>query len=193
MTGYAPDVKATIDEPLLQPRASPTSEFPDESRGFLQWDKSFQDIATVHETTKGEDTRVAVIDAGIPESHPDFQDCLNTELSRDFTGTGTHEPQGAQYHGTHVGGIIAADDNGSGVVGTASDTDLVDLRVFPELGAGASFGDILAAVVYGAAVDADVANLSLGAYPIPRQELGSFYGKVLNSVMTYANKEGTLL
>jgi len=60
-------------------------------------------------------------------------------------------------------------------------------------GPTASFGDILAAVVYSANVGADVANLSLGAYPVPRQGLGQFYGKVLNATMTYANKEGTLL
>ncbi|MFB6176669.1 MAG: S8 family serine peptidase, partial [Halobaculum sp.] len=44
-----------------------------------------------------------------------------------------------------------------------------------------------------ARIDADAANLSLGAYPIPRQGLGQFYGKALNRIMTFANKEGTLL
>jgi subtilisin family serine protease len=193
---FAPDIEVKAPEPTTDPKpaaaetdASPT----DEPFYQLQWDKQVQDIPTAHETTQGEGTRVAVLDTGIPESHPDFQSSLNAELSRDFTGTGTHEPLGLQYHGTHVGGIIAADDNGTGVVGSAPETDLVDLRVFEQLGGGASFADILEAILYAAKVDCDVANLSLGAYPIPRQGLGSFYGKVLNSTMTYANKEGTLL
>jgi subtilisin family serine protease len=191
---YAPDIEIQLDEPIEEPKSLSSEASPaDEPLYPLQWDKQIQKIPGVHEITQGEGTRVSIIDAGIPESHPDFQESLNTELSRDFTGTGTHEPQGPQYHGTHVGGIVAADDNGVGVVGSAPKTDLVDCRVFPALGEGASFADILAAIVYSVNINSDVANLSLGAYPIPRQGLGSFYGKVLNSTMTYANKEGTLL
>ncbi|MFC6794603.1 S8 family serine peptidase [Halobaculum halobium] len=141
--------------------------------------------------TKGEGTRVAIIDSGVYADHPDLD--VNMELSRNFTddGEGAGVPAGDD-HGTHVAGTVAAVDNDEGVVGTAPATDLVDCRVF-SYAPGASFGDILAAVVYSAAIDADVANLSLGAYPIPRQGQGSFYGKVLNSAMTYANKQGTLL
>ncbi len=190
---FAPDITLTFDPPVNQPRSqhpSPTDElfYP------LQWDKQIQNLKEVHQQTQGEGTRVTVIDTGIPESHPDFQDSLNAGLSRNFTGDGgTHEPQGIQFHGTHVGGIIAADDNGEGVIGSAPETDLVDCRVFEQLGEGASFGTILAAIVYSAAIGADAANLSLGAYPIPRQGLGQFYGRVLNSVMTFVNSQGTLL
>jgi len=191
--GYAPDVELSFDLPESTPRAAEAASPTDEPRYVLQWDKQVQDIPTAHQQTQGEGTRVAVLDTGIPESHPDFQGSLNADLSRDFTGTGTHEPLGLQYHGTHVGGIVAADDNGTGIVGSAPETDLVDLRVFEQLDSGASFADILAGIVYAANVGCDVANLSLGAYPIPRQELGSFYGKVLNSTMTHVNRKGTLL
>jgi subtilisin family serine protease len=192
--GYAPDLELSFDLPEPAPRAAAEAATPtDEPRYFLQWDKQVQDIPAVHGRTQGEGTRVAVLDTGIPESHPDFQESLNADLSRDFTGTGGHEPLGLQFHGTHVGGIVAADDSGAGVVGSAPETDLVDLRVFEELNAGASFADIVAAIVYSANVGCDVANLSLGAYPVPRQELGSFYGKVLNSTMTHVNRKGTLL
>lgn len=155
----------------------------------LEWDKQVQDIKTAHETTKGEGTRVAVIDDGVFADHPDLD--VNVGLSRNFTldtnGTGALFDD----HGTHVAGTIGAKDNDTGVLGTAPETELVDLRVFS--GTGASFGSIVAAIVYAARIDCDVANLSLGAYPIPRQGLGSFYGKVLNSSMTFVNKEGTLL
>jgi subtilisin family serine protease len=178
----------------------------DEDLYGLQWDKQDLDVSTAHETTTGEGTRVAIIDSGVDAGHPDLE--VNTEESLNFTDDpyGAGVPAGG-YHGTHVGGIVGALDNGAGVIGTAPATDLVDCRVFSP-GSLASFADILAAVTYTAlpedeqmlvngdrvyGIDADVANLSLGAYPIPRQGLGGFYGKTLNRVMTYANRNETLL
>ncbi|WP_323675709.1 S8 family serine peptidase [Halorubellus sp. PRR65] len=195
---FAPDVEITLNEPEANAQA-PTFEAADASDyegqpgDFYQWDKADLNVPEAHETTEGEGTRVAVIDSGVLETHPDLAGPLNLDLSRNFTGDGgDHNPVGGDDHGTHVAGIVAADNGGGiGVNGTAPKTDLVDCRVFS--GEGASFADVVAAVVYSANVDADVANLSLGAYPIPRQANGQFYGKVLNSAMTYANKEGTLL
>jgi subtilisin family serine protease len=190
---FAPDVEIELDDPDVNANAPTVEEssVSDEPGYGLQWDKQDLDVETAHQTTTGDGTRVTIIDTGVAADHPDLD--VNTEMSRDFTGDGygSGAPYGG-YHGTHVGGIVGAQDNGMGVIGTAPETDLVDCRVFSPSSL-ASFADILAAVVYSAAIDADVANLSLGAYPIPRQGLGQFYGKVLNSVMTYANKEGTLL
>ncbi|MFC4408714.1 S8 family serine peptidase [Haloarchaeobius iranensis] len=193
---FAPDIELELNEPETNAEV-PTfdaSDYQGQPGDFLQWDKADLNVSEAHETTEGEGTRVAVIDSGVLETHPDLAGPLNVELSRNFTDDGgDHNPVGGGDHGTHVAGIVAADNGGGiGVNGTAPKTDLVDCRVFSAEG-GASFADILAAVVYSANVDADVANLSLGAYPVPRQSLGSFYGKVLNSTMTYANKEGTLL
>ena len=195
---FAPDVEIELNEPETNARA-PTfdegdaSDYEGQPGDFLQWDKADLNVPEAHETTEGEGTRVAVIDSGVLETHPDLAGPLNLDLSRNFTDDGgDHNPVEGDDHGTHVAGIVAADNGGGiGVNGTAPKTGLVDCRVFS--GEGASFADILAAVVYSANVGADVANLSLGAYPIPRQAQGAFYGKVLNSTMTYANKEGTLL
>jgi len=191
---YAPDVEISLDLPDVNAKA-PTVEdtsVADQPYYSQQWDKQVLDIETAHETTKGKGTRVTIIDTGVAADHPDLE--VNTDLSRDFTGDGygAGAPYGG-YHGTHVGGIVAAQTNNEmGVAGTAPETDLVDCRVFSP-GVDASFGAILAAIEYSVAIDADVANLSLGAYPVSRKGLGSFYGKQLNSVMTYANRKGTLL
>ncbi|WP_430505345.1 S8 family serine peptidase [Haloparvum sp. PAK95] len=191
---YAPDVDVELDDPSPNEDAPTVSEpsVEDEPGYPLQWDKQALDVPTAHETTKGEGTRVTIIDTGVAAGHPDLD--VNETLSRNFTGDGFGSANAAGgYHGTHVGGIVAAStDNEAGVAGTAPETDLVDCRVFSP-SALASFGDILAAVVYSAAIDADVANLSLGAYPIPRQAVGEFFGKALNRIMTYANSQGTLL
>ena len=189
---YAPDVEISIDEPTAEPTAAPAADQLDEPLSALQWDKQVQDLGAVHERTRGEGSRMAILDTGIDETHPDFGN-LNENLSRNFAADdGDHNPPGTRYHGTHVGGIAAATDDGVGVVGTAPATDLVDLRVFGPTG-GASFGAILAAVTYAANVGCDVANLSLGSYPFPKKGNGSFYGGVLNETMTYANSQGTLL
>lgn len=193
---YAADVRIELDSPDVNDE-TPTlddDDYEGQPGDTLQWDKADLDVPEAHETTEGEGTRVSVIDSGVLETHPDLAGPLNLDLSRNFTADGgDHNPVGGDDHGTHVAGIVAADNGGgAGVNGTAPKTDLVDCRVFSAEG-GASFGDILAAVVYSANVGADVANLSLGAYPVPRQANGQFYGKVLNSAMTYANREGTLL
>jgi subtilisin family serine protease len=191
---YAPDIEVELDDPDVNSEA-PTAEeasVADEPYYPLQWDKQDLDIETAHETTKGEGTRVTIIDTGVAAGHDDL--VVKEKLSRNFTGDGFGAgiPAGG-FHGTHVGGIVAAQtDNEVGVAGTAPETDLVDCRVFSP-NALASLADILAAVVYSANIDADVANLSLGAYPLPRQGIGQLYGKALNRTMTYANKEGTLL
>lgn len=190
---YAPDIEVQLDDPDVNAKA-PTVEdtsVDDEPYYPLQWDKQALDIETAHETTMGEDSSVAIIDTGVAAAHPDLN--VNEQLSRNFTGDGLGAgvPAGG-YHGTHVAGIVAAQDNGQGVIGTAPETTLVDCRVF-STGLGASFGDILMAIVYSANMGVDAANLSLGAYPIPRQALGAFYGATLNRIMTYANKQGTLL
>jgi len=195
---YAPDVEIRLNEPDVNAE-TPTldaADYEGQPGDLFQWDKADLNVPQAHEVTEGEGTRVSVIDSGVLETHPDLAGPLNLDLSRNFTGDGgDHNPVGGDDHGTHVAGIIAADNGGgAGVNGTAPKTDLVDCRVFSAEG-GAAFADILAAVVYSANVGADVANLSLGAYPVPRNDgqFGRFYGKVLNSTMTYANKEGTLL
>jgi subtilisin family serine protease len=160
---------------------------------YLQWDKQAQDVPDVHGTTRGEGTRVSIIDSGIFGDHPDLDDPLNPELSRNFTqDDGDFNPVGSD-HGTHVGGIVAAEDNnGIGVLGMAPDTDLVACRVFS--GPFAMFGNIIAAIVYSAEIDADVANLSLGAYPLPK---GSEAAKVRRNAYTaaseFANGQGMML
>lgn len=192
---YAPDTVYSLDQPLEE-RAPITAEedATDEPNYPIQWDKQAQNVPDAHEITRGESTRVAVIDTGVAAGHPDLQRAVNTDLSRNFTGDGygAGGPYGG-YHGTHVAGIVAADDrNDAGVVGTAPDTEIVDCRVFSP-GQLASFADIVAAIVHSASVGCDAANMSIGAYPVARQAIGSFYGKTLNRTTTYANSQGTLL
>lgn len=191
---YARDLELRLTEPEVNEKA-PTLEDVDITESeinILQWDKIDLNVPEAHETTEGDGTLVTIIDSGVLETHPDLAGPLNVKKSRNFTDDGgDHNPVDSD-HGTHVAGITASNGGGGfDVYGTAPETELVDCRVFS--GPAASFADILAALVYSANIGADVANLSLGAYPVPREGMGDFYGKVLNSTMTYVNKEGTLL
>lgn len=193
---YAPDIELTLEEPDTPDDLADERDVFDLPKSLngedlydLEWDKQVQNIREAHEISRGEGTRIAIIDDGVYADHPDLD--VNEALSRNFSGDDNGTGALFDDHGTHVAGTAAAHDNGTGVVGTAPGAEIVDLRVFS--GPTASFGAILAAIVYATAIDADVANLSLGAYPVPRQGQGSFYGGALNKTMTFANKEDTLL
>ena len=157
-----------------------------------QWDKQAQRIPQVHRKTRGEGTRVSVIDSGAYEDHPDLKHALNTDLSKNFTDDGGDFNPVESDHGTHCSGIIAADDrNGKGVTGTAPETDLVALRVFS--GPNATFGDVITAMVYSADIGSDVANMSLGAYPLPDDSDTAVLKDSVERASSYANEKGTLL
>lgn len=177
-----------------------------------QWDKQEQRIPEAHGITRGEGTRIAVVDSGIAAGHPDLEGQVNLELSRNFSddGFGVGEPY-AGTHGTHVAGIAAAsDETDGGVVGSAPGAELVDLRVFganpggdasangadglpPALWTETFMGDVMAALVYATEIDCDVANFSLGwTWAMRADEWGTFWGKVMQRVGNYARRNGTL-
>ena len=185
-----PDVRFEVDIPVTE--RSFEGEI-DDPLFRLQWDKQAQRIPIVHEYTRGEGTRLSIIDTGILETHPDIADRLNVELSKNFTDDGgDHNPVNGRDHGTHVAGIAGATDNDRGVIGMAPRTELVDCRVFSE--GGATFGNVLAAIYYSAEIESDAANMSLGAYPLPLDEEQT--QMLIDSVeraAAFANEQGTLL
>ena len=64
-------------------------------------------------------------------------------------------------HGTHVAGIIGGDDDT--ITGIAVDTQLVLLKVFPDLDDGGKTEDILAALEDAVLIGVDAINMSLGS------------------------------
>lgn len=197
---YAPDQRYASRVPTPAGDRQTRVQYPDEGEDLYpyQWDKQDQRIPAVHDVTRGEGTRVAVIDSGIGADHPDLRGAVNASLSKNFTPDdhGAPGPYGGA-HGTHVAGSIAASDRtDAGVVGSAPGTELVDLRVFSETDSAtfsAWMGDVLAAIVYAADVGADAANLSLGWTFRFSDGWGRFWGKAMQRTTTYANREGTVL
>ena len=64
-------------------------------------------------------------------------------------------------HGTHVAGIIGGKDDV--ITGVAVNTQLVLMKVFPDLNAGADTEDILAALEDATVIGVDAINMSLGS------------------------------
>jgi subtilisin family serine protease len=107
--------------------------------------------------------RVAVLDSGIWNTNVDIAPNLNMGLSVSFVpGEGVVPTIGGMNHGTHVAGIIAAAINNKGIQGVAPMAELVAVKVLRQTGSG-SFSWLIQGLMYAAAIEADVANMSLGA------------------------------
>ena len=190
-----PDVTLQLDEPEVDAEAADETAPSDGAvLSDLQWDKATTDVFQAHEYATGEGTRVAIVDTGIDLNHPDLGN-VNEDLGRAFVvddDVPEIGPDDSGYHGTHVAGTVGATGE-AGVVGTAPDTELIPVRVFPADG-GATFGDILAGIDYAAEIGADAANFSLGIPGV--QEPGAELNKLKAEVQTVfqsAVRRGTVI
>lgn len=103
----------------------------------------------------GKGIKVGVIDTGINKNHPDLKIAGGVSF---IEGTNTYDdPNG---HGTHVAGIIAAQDNSIGVVGIAPDVELYAIRSLGESGYG-NQSDIVAGIDWAIQQKLDIVNLSV--------------------------------
>lgn len=168
----------------------------DAPRTDYQWDKLNQGAFEAHRYADGSGTRVAVIDSGVLPAHPDLADAVNAEASRNLVDRGASATPTAATdgHGTHVAGIIAGRNaGGDGIAGTASGAELVSLKVFDDAGA-ARFGDVVTAIYESAALGCDVANVSLGRYPLPLDDAEvTWLRDALGRATAYAADRGTLV
>lgn len=84
---------------------------------------------------KGKGIVVAILDTGIDRTHPDLKDRIIG--GRNFTAESTPDDfQDRNGHGTHVAGIIAASETGTGVVGVAPECSLLIGKVLDAHGSG---------------------------------------------------------
>ena len=85
-------------------------------------------INAVNLANKGTGVGVAVIDSGIDSTHPDLAGSVvgGVNCSDDQSVSPYDDDRG---HGTHLAGIIAAQDNGIGVVGVAPEAKLWSVKV----------------------------------------------------------------
>ncbi|MBI3920076.1 MAG: S8 family serine peptidase [Armatimonadetes bacterium] len=109
---------------------------------------------------KGQGVRVAVVDTGIDYRHPDLKGCYRGGY--DFVDT-DDDPRDEHGHGTHCAGIIAAKDDGKGVVGIAPDVEVYALRVMDRKGRG-FYSDVSAGIEWAVDHRMSIVSLSLGSH-----------------------------
>ena len=142
-------------------------------------------------------TVVAIIDTGVDTDHPDLAanmwinpgEIENNGIDDDHNGyvddifgwdfspssesydidEGDNDPTDYFGHGTHCAGIVAAvGNNGIGIMGTAPDTKIMALKIFPS----SLTSKMALAVIYAADNGADVSDVVLPSY-----RRAGFYGK----------------
>ncbi|QQR40278.1 S8 family peptidase [Devosia rhizoryzae] len=115
----------------------------------------------------GAGVMVGVLDTGLETSpfHPEFAGRLNGLMFDGFWGM-PYLDSDDSGHGTHVAGTIAANRDGYGMVGVASGSTVVPLRILADGSPGTVSGvDVLrGSVRYGLANNVRIFNASFGAY-----------------------------
>ena len=145
----------------------------------LQWDMAMIGATAdgAHRRATGKGVDVGILDTGVDGSHPDLAPNFDAARSRNFTTDipevdgpcefdGCVDPADVDPfgHGTHVAGIVAADDNDFGIAGVAPDATLVNLRAGQDSGFFFLF-ETVAALVYAGDIGLDVVNMSFFTDP----------------------------
>ncbi|MFJ9089031.1 S8 family peptidase [Streptomyces sp. NPDC102384] len=180
-----PLVAATVASLLLLTACGDDSK-PDPMRKD-QWALDAMKLPAAWDTSKGDDTTIAVVDSGVATDHPDLKGRLVD--GHDFVD-GDDDPKDLNGHGTHVSGIAAAHtDNGVGVAGGAPGAKIMPVRVLGANGSGSN-GNITKGIVWAADHGADVINLSLGEGVLMTKLL---QGGILNQAIQHAHDKGAVV
>ena len=130
------------------------------------WGLEMFGIPNLWRQTKGEGIRVAVLDTGIALKHRELVDAI--EDARDFTNSPSG-PSDVDGHGTHVAGIIAARQNGGGVVGVAPEAKLLVGKVLGDNGYGTA-QQLVSGIRWAIDKKVDIISMSLGS-PVASNEM----------------------
>ena len=158
-----------------------------------QWSLSKIGAPEAWANSTGQGVRVGIVDTGIDLNHEDLAgrvvestSCVGAAGDPAKCSGSAQDDQG---HGTHVGGIIAANkDNGIGIAGVAPDAELVVAKALSAAGAGTE-EDINAGIKWVVDHGAKVVNLSLGD---PNFVFTSLLGTGMRDGIEYAWSKGAV-
>ncbi|MBD3227940.1 MAG: S8 family serine peptidase [Candidatus Lokiarchaeota archaeon] len=140
------DLKQTGDDPLLS----------------IQWGYYMiqADVAYAN-NIRGENITIGIIDSGVQTTHSDLDD--NYLGGYDFINLDAN-PDDENGHGTHVTGIICAENNSIGIRGVAPQAKFYSYKVLDVNGSGTNF-NLAKAIKRAINDDVDVITMSLGGFP----------------------------
>lgn len=163
---------------------------PDASRLWAFQAKNGLDVIGAYDAlpaTTPKEVIVAVVDTGVDHNHEDLKNIMwrNTReipgngidddnngyiddihgintLVRDSQGRATMNTMASHWHGTHVAGTIAAEqNNGVGIAGVANNVKIMAIRTVPD-DSDELDSDIVEAYLYAAKMGARIINCSFG-------------------------------
>jgi subtilisin family serine protease len=139
------------------PSATPTPTPKPQPAQVTPWGVDKISAPTVWPSDTGSGIKVAVVDTGIDTSHSDLKIAGGATFV--FLTRSYNDDNG---HGTHCAGIIAAQNNGVGVVGVAPDVSLYAVKVLNRQGSG-YISDICAGIEWCITNKMQVISMSLGS------------------------------
>ncbi len=109
-------------------------------------------------THSNSNVKIAILDTGIEETHPDLQGKIVGRAN--FSTSGTNSD--LYGHGTHVAGIASASTNNAlGMAGVGFDSSLMNVKVLGDDGSG-YYSSIINGIKFASDNGADVINMSIG-------------------------------
>jgi subtilisin family serine protease len=125
----------------------------------LGWEITSFNLPDAWSVTLGEGVKIAVCDTGCDLDHPDLVSNLLPGINLVKPGT---PPQDDNQHGTHVAGIICAENNAIGMVGVAPKAQIIPVKVLDEKGSG-NFTVVAQGIRWAVDNGADIISMSLGS------------------------------
>ncbi len=149
--------------------------------GLFKIDAANSSTQSAWDVTTGDPgVKIAILDTGIDESHPD----LTGKVVQDANFTTDATALDNNGHGSHVAGIAAAlTNNGSGVAGTGYNASLISGKVLDSSGSG-YYSWIASGITWAADQGAKVISMSLG---------GSASSQALSDAVDYAWSKGAVV
>lgn len=126
------------------------------------WNVTMVNAPAVWRATRGAGVKVAVLDTGMDEQHADL--IANYRGGYDFVHNDPipdDETTESYMHGTLMAGVIAAADNGVGLVGVAPQAEIYALKIFGS-DEKAHASAVIAAIDWAIANGIDVLSCSFG-------------------------------
>jgi subtilisin len=114
------------------------------------------------DASRGKGIKVAITDTGIDATHPDLSSNVKGAVS--FVPGET--PNDGNGHGTHAAGIIAAAENGVGIIGVAPAASLYNVKVLGNSGAG-QWAWLVAGINWCISNKMDIISIQLGGPSMP--------------------------
>ena len=148
---------------LIEPRAAGYSNLgKQEAKDRLTWGLKRLNISALWEITKGEGSKVAVLDTGVYSQHSALHDCVEDFIVVDPLGRRVSASPmfDSEQHGTHVCGTIAGGKTPEGVsIGVAPDARLLVANV---LMGQTTLHTLLEGISWAVEKGANIINMSLG-------------------------------